>query len=277
MKIGIISEPHLGRARFRKTVNDINLIEQEGYDHWHRSIEALIEKEPDIVFISGDLYDQPNPTSLSTSHAIRGLNTLRESGTAVYVVAGNHEFSNKNFKNDIHPYRVLEAIYPEFNFQYKDEAIIHLSDYVIALLPHQPVKFDDNLKVSNSLSSNYARIMSAVNKTDKKRILVTHGTIESWAKVYSYKGEISESTKVSNMVLSDSFVENFDITIIGHNHQHFTEKIDSKTRGDVFRISPGSLLDERSSKDNGPTLIEVEDGKVKNIDYISIPSINTYK
>lgn len=277
MEIAVISEPHLGRARFRKVRNEINLIEDEGYNHWLKSVQTVVDKDPDVLVISGDLFDSPNPSSLSMSYAMQGFNMLQRTNIAVYVIGGNHDFSLKNHSKKSHPFVILQNLYRDFDFQYEDESIVHLKDHVLALLPHQPIKFKENLNVDeNSLNKNLANIMKEINRTDKKRVLITHGCLESWAQLYSHKGEIQDATRVSNMVIPESFARNFDLTIIGHNHQYIVEKVTSESRGDIHRLSPGSIMDERNDKNNGPCFIDLS-GDQPVFKYIGIDSIKTHK
>lgn len=271
INIGVISEPHLGRKQFRKTEDGINIIEKEGYNQWFKSIDNIIDKNPDILFISGDLFDTPNPSSIAISNAIKGFSKLKDTDIAVMTIGGNHEFDNRNYIKDSHPFNILETIFPEYDFVTKDWLIRSFNGYNIVMLPHQPVELKEDMSISDKGTKNmYADIVSSLSKNDNYNILVTHGLIESWAKGYINNNQLNDSMKISNMIVNDEFANNFNTVIIGHNHQHFVEKVD-KTK---LRISPGSILDERNEKDYGPMQFNTENSK---IEYMGLKNINTYK
>lgn len=276
MKVAVISEPHLGRRQFRKTEDDINVIEARGYDQWHAAIDEVVREGPDALFITGDLFDSPNPSSIAVSHAISGYETLSAHEIAVITIGGNHEFSIKNHKQKSHPFKVLGTAFPQFSFVSEGYDVLSLPEYDIVSLPHQPLDFKDNLDLDKVKTNGiYTKIASEINRTDKKSVLLTHGVIESWAKSFTSSDEIQDGTRISNMIVPDVFAEKFDYVFIGHNHQHFFEEIRTKDGRVSYRISPGSILDERNNKDNGPMFLDLKEEF--NINYIGIPNINTYK
>lgn len=282
MRAAVMSDIHLGRRQFRKTKDDINIIEQAIYDQWLESIDRVIQERPDILFITGDLFDSPNPSMLAISYAIRGYSKLATTDIAVITIGGNHEFSNKNHKESSHPFSILESAFTEHTFVYKDYHVLELSEYNIVCLPHQPVKLKEDLDVNQeSLTPIYARILKDIRRRPKKNILLTHGVIESWAKMYIGQEDIGDGMRVSNMIIRDEFVSNFDLTLIGHSHNHFVERVESKPLNKVTsRISPGGIFDERTAKDHGPIIIDLEkvgEQDDDSIKQIGIPNINTYR
>src|SRR5262245_19864067 len=55
-------------------------------------IIAIAEREqPDLVLVSGDLYDSAAPTPASTRLVTRALSALRRSGAEVVAIGGNHD------------------------------------------------------------------------------------------------------------------------------------------------------------------------------------------
>ncbi|AEA12254.1 exonuclease sbcD, putative [Thermoproteus uzoniensis 768-20] len=98
MKIAHISDAHLGRQQY-------HLPEREE-DYFQAFAEALrLAKGADAVVVTGDLLDTRRP---STRTLLRLLDILGETGLALYVVGGNHDYSH--LRPDETPLRILDKV-----------------------------------------------------------------------------------------------------------------------------------------------------------------------
>lgn len=135
MIIGVISDIHLGKKMFRKINGSMNAYEKEIYLQFLRCIDDFIENRPDIVFIAGDLFEKENPSTIALDFANKGFSKLEKANIPFIVVGGNHEFSNLNYINDVHPFKQFS--YKNGLFVYNDCGFYETEDTIISILPHQ--------------------------------------------------------------------------------------------------------------------------------------------
>jgi len=55
------------------------------------AINKTLELKPDILLISGDLYDKVNPRNPARTHVIRAFRRLYHEGIKIYAISGNHD------------------------------------------------------------------------------------------------------------------------------------------------------------------------------------------
>lgn len=100
-KMAVISDIHIlapellqeDGAAFQKYVSHDRKMLKESPDLLKASVDALLEKHPDVVLVTGDL--TKDGEKLSHEYvAQRLLKPLREAGIRVYVVPGNHDVNN---------------------------------------------------------------------------------------------------------------------------------------------------------------------------------------
>jgi len=60
-----------------------------------RTIDLCLEEHVHALLIAGDIYDSHNPSVSSVGHFLRELNRLKDSGTRVYLIRGNHDQHSK--------------------------------------------------------------------------------------------------------------------------------------------------------------------------------------
>jgi len=90
MIVAHLSDLHLGHRAFDRTERGQNLRERDLAVAFQRAVESLIESAPDLVVISGDIFDRPNPPPSALVALTRGLDELRTNlpDTRVLMVAG---------------------------------------------------------------------------------------------------------------------------------------------------------------------------------------------
>ena len=104
------------------------------------------------------------------------------------------------------------------------------------------------MKVDEALMNQlWVDIINDIRKLKGKVILLTHGVVEemisnNWSKT-GEENEVSEATKINNMILPKILTDKFDYVIIGHIHSPFNllkQKDDSYKKQMV--ISPGATI-----------------------------------
>jgi len=90
MIVAHLSDLHLGHRAFSRSERGQNVRERDLSAAFQRAVDALIQEAPDLVLISGDVFDRPDPPPGALVALTRGLEALHSSlpGTRVLMVAG---------------------------------------------------------------------------------------------------------------------------------------------------------------------------------------------
>ncbi|MEJ2538906.1 MAG: DNA repair exonuclease [Gemmatimonadota bacterium] len=85
-----LSDLHLGHRAFSRSERGQNVRERDLAVAFQRAMEATVEEAPDLVLISGDVFDRPDPPPGALVALTRGLEALhsRLPETRVLMVAG---------------------------------------------------------------------------------------------------------------------------------------------------------------------------------------------
>lgn len=190
VKIGIISDLHLGYARF----------EEDSYTQPEEMLKELAEKVK-VVIIAGDIFDSRIPR-LETIR--RAIEIFKKSKIRIIAIHGNHERRSKGFDNPLNVLATSEAL------EYIDaqRVVIDEGDEKIAIIGIGSVPEEQAEETIKQTIERYPPLPNAFN------ILVIHQNIN----------EI-----VNQSGLSLEFIEKlpFDLVINGHIHKRY-EKINGK-------------------------------------------------
>ena len=276
MEIAILSDLHLGRRNFRRTIGETNMnaIEYKGYEQWDSCIDKIIEKNPDLFVISGDFFHTANPSTLSIEKARLGLSKIEEAGIKSIVVAGNHDSNLINEKNKTHPFKNLN-IFKNIEFVYNEISYTEDDENFIVKIPHFNISTDEEMSNFKTLLNSVVPLLRKNQK--KKKILITHGVSLSWIQRFINKDKEKMKLDSSTMIFPDDFLERFDYTIIGHIHKSFVQSKTNKNQTLSKIIVPGSTMEDNTleisidelSEDGstGPLYLDTISGKIKR-DYI---------
>lgn len=90
MILAHLSDLHLGHRAFDRWDQGVNVRERDLSSAFQRALDAVIGTSPDIVVITGDVFDRPDPPPGALVTVARGLETLRRAlpETPVVMVAG---------------------------------------------------------------------------------------------------------------------------------------------------------------------------------------------
>lgn len=90
MKLVHVSDVHLGYQRFNKiNPQGVNQREWDIIKSFEEVVHKIVSLGPDLVIISGDLFDSPRPSNLSLISAIQLFGYLKNS--RVIIIHGNHD------------------------------------------------------------------------------------------------------------------------------------------------------------------------------------------
>ncbi|MBT8403816.1 MAG: metallophosphoesterase [Gemmatimonadetes bacterium] len=90
MILAHLSDLHLGHRAFDRWERGVNVRERDVAQSVQRAFDAVIERRPDLVIITGDVFDRPDPSPGALVTLTRGLEALHSAlpDTPVVMVAG---------------------------------------------------------------------------------------------------------------------------------------------------------------------------------------------
>ena len=83
---------HLGDLHFGKNIHGYSMIEMDDQPFWaEQLLKKAEELKPDVILISGDVYDRAVPSKEAVKLFDELLTKISEMGIAICVIAGNHD------------------------------------------------------------------------------------------------------------------------------------------------------------------------------------------
>ena len=242
MKIGIISDLHLGKRNY-----GIIELENDFYTQYHKNIQELIKNKVNTVIIAGDIFDTPKPSALAISQFQEGIRQLNKNNINVLNIIGNHTMLQTP-----HHIPADELFTNEFDYQLLNENNKYIQDDIaIVGLPYH-----NNNKLPE-LKEKIHKLAKEI-KNYRLKILVLHQEFQEYC---GFAG--------AKLSIHDIPVQEFDIIICGHIHERKSTLIDGTK---TFYIQPGSIERLNSSEalnefynGKGITIIDTR----KNLDILS--------
>lgn len=210
MKIGVISDMHLGHRQYGSLER-----ENDFYDQYISCIQKMIKKGIDLLIISGDLFDKPNPSPKAMSVYRQGINLVE--GIPVIVTKGNHtmlmrdkHYSVDNYfdDSDLENYRLLD-----------DDFFIDPEENVVI----QGMYYRSDSNLSDFIESQH--LLAEDLDEEMFNILVVHQAFKEYC---GFTG--------AELSLFDLDLEKINLVICGHIHSHAIGVIE-----DTIFLQPGSL------------------------------------
>ncbi len=118
--MGQMSDLHLGYRQYGKydRIKDF-------YNAAISAAELLVEQDPDLILVPGDIFHRPRPYPVDQRQAIKVFNVFKEKEIPVFAIRGNHDasyaWSKRQGGNEIHVFQdlglvnLLEDKYEEVN------------------------------------------------------------------------------------------------------------------------------------------------------------------
>lgn len=270
MTISILSDVHLGLRMFRKTLvpENINAIEYKGYEQWNNCLDNVIEEKPDLLVISGDIFHDANPRSLAIDNAIQGFDKLNRNNIKTIVIGGNHDSSLTNEIVETNPLKNIDS-FENVKFIYDKVTFLEFENTLLTFIPHFNFNISSKKDMQKDMNSIIKKVIVKTKNIDKKKVLITHGVIDSWVKRFMNKKE-NEKYHTGAMCFPDDFVNRFDYVIIGHVHTPFVQNVFDNIN-ESKRIVPGAMLgtntfdltNDTSIPGTGPLYLDTESGNLK--------------
>lgn len=248
MKILHTSDLHIG-----KYIGTYDLKEDTEYV-LNQVVDTAIKERVEVVLISGDVFDRPNPSEEAIKMYVSFLKALLDKNIKVIDISGNHDSGIRlsAYKDILGKGYFVEG---EFNSPMRK---VSLNDEYgpvnFYMLPFfTPFIVKSNLKLEKGLE-NYDLAMDEIIKrenidTSQRNIILAHQFVAGFKfggseEDFSYSNGDEKNVAGVGIISLDKF-QNFDYVALGHIHK--PQKISRET----IRYS-GSLLKYKTSEIDGP-------------------------
>lgn len=248
MKILHTSDLHIG-----KYIGTYDLKEDTEYV-LNQVVDTAIRERVEVVLISGDVFDRPNPSEEAIKMYVSFLKKLLDKNIKVIAISGNHDSGIRlsAYKDILGKGYFIEG---EFNSPMRK---VSLNDEYgpvnFYMLPFfTPFIVKSNLKLEKGLE-NYDLAMDEIIKrenidTSQRNIILAHQFVAGFKfggseEDFSYSNGDEKNVAGVGIISLDKF-QNFDYVALGHIHK--PQKISRET----IRYS-GSLLKYKTSEIDGP-------------------------
>lgn len=248
MKILHTSDLHIG-----KYIGTYDLKEDTEYV-LNQVVDTAIRERVEVVLISGDIFDRPNPSEEAIKMYVSFLKELLDKNIKVIAISGNHDSGIRlsAYKDILGKGYFVEG---EFNSPMRK---VSLNDEFgpvnFYMLPFfTPFIVKSNLKLEKGLE-NYDLAMDEIIKrenidTSQRNIILAHQFVAGFKfggseEDFSYSNGDEKNVAGVGIISLDKF-QNFDYVALGHIHK--PQKISRET----IRYS-GSLLKYKTSEIDGP-------------------------
>lgn len=168
MRIIHISDTHVGyRAYNRIDRQGVNQREYDVLETFRQAVTIAIERDPDLVVITGDVFHTIRPGNYSLLRAYRLLGTLqrKRGGKPLVIIAGNHETPRSS---DTHCILALFENLPGTTAVFDRIRTVELDQANVLCIPSRGV-FD------------IERTVISPNPSAKVNVLLMHGILEGVA------------------------------------------------------------------------------------------------
>lgn len=248
MKILHTSDLHIG-----KYIGTYDLKEDTEYV-LNQVVDTAIRERVEVVLISGDVFDRPNPSEEAIKMYVSFLKALLDKNIKVIAISGNHDSGIRlsAYKDILGKGYFVEG---EFNSPMRK---VSLNDEYgpvnFYMLPFfTPFIVKSNLKLEKGLE-NYDLAMDEIIKreninTSQRNIILAHQFVAGFKfggseEDFSYSNGDEKNVAGVGIISLDKF-QNFNYVALGHIHK--PQKISRET----IRYS-GSLLKYKTSEIDGP-------------------------
>lgn len=91
MKICLATDFHLSYRQY-----GLEERENDFYAQYEKLVDAVIEENPNLFLILGDIFDTPYPKPIAIRRFQDGLKRINEKGIPIYCIVGNHTLVQRN-------------------------------------------------------------------------------------------------------------------------------------------------------------------------------------
>lgn len=269
MKLFHISDLHLG-----KRVYEFSMLEEQK-ELLESILNRIEEEKPDVLLITGDVYDKPVPPTEAVKLLDDFLTKLAEKGLHTYIIAGNHDSAQRlEFgkdiigKNGIHITGSIEKELEHF-VETDDFGKVH-----IWLLPFfKPAHVNGLLGESFTSYGEAAKALLDGSNIDraKRNIILVHQFVTWKGTAERSDSEMLSLGGVEEIDASLFFA--FDYAALGHLHS--PQKMGKETVRYAGSPMPYSFSEIRQKK--GITVVELKGKGDISLDFIPLETKRKFR
>lgn len=181
--------------------------EQDFYDNFELIINDILQKKPDIVIHSWDLFHTSKPSNKSISVVVENFLKLEKSWIKVIIIAWNHDTPRLTLTT--HPFEIFKTLNNFYVF-YEPKIDSFEIDWInFITLPHihDEELFKSEFRKVNDLIINW-----------KSNIFVSH----FWISAREYDEYTDEISWINILVEDLKTLKKFDYVALGHYHKNFS-------------------------------------------------------
>lgn len=208
---------HLSDLHIGKRLNEFSLLEDQAYI-LGQILEITKSEQPDGVLIAGDVYDKAAPSAEAVGLFDDFLTRLSRSGTAVFLISGNHDSPERIAYGS----RILDRcrIYLSPLYEGKTEPVIlkdEIGEVAVYLLPFLKPAMLRRFWPEEEIGSYTDALRLAIGAMDidpsRRNILVAHQFVTGASRCESEEVTIGGLDNVDASVFAA-----FDYVALGHIH-----------------------------------------------------------
>ncbi len=209
-----------------------------------RAVDAILEREVDLVIHSGDVFDSVRPAT----HVIIGFlkqaaRITARAGIPYLVAAGNHETPRLRTTTAALEYGNLVNVYSAHGFELDYELVeVDGVGVGVTLVPHGAVFGTGAVTPEQGADVN---------------VLVTHGMVPG---LEAKQHEMGEANLQSNMISGG-----FDYVALGHYHEFHEHKPNAYYAGATERFGFGEVASKP-----GFAVVEFDSNGLKSVEHVEI-------
>ena len=247
VRIAHISDTHLGYTRYAKlhaetSRNQREVDVQEAYE---RAVDAILERDVDLVIHSGDVFDSVRPATHVIIGFLKQTFRITRQDIPYLVAAGNHETPRLRSTTAALEYANLVNAISAHGFEIDYESVdVGDTTVGVTLVPHGAVFGTGAVTPSRDADIN---------------ILVTHGMVPG---LEARQHEMGEANLQPGMLESA-----FDYIALGHYHDFHEHKPNAYYAGATERFGFGEV----DSKP-GFAIVEFDNNGLASVEHVEIPA-----
>nr|WP_274596111.1 metallophosphoesterase [Rubrobacter xylanophilus] len=242
-----MSDTHLGYTRYARLCPKTgrNQREVDVSEAYTRAVDAILERDVDLVIHSGDVFDSIRPATHVVVHFLKQTARIIGRDIPYYGIAGNHETPRLRATTAALEYATIVGARFVHGYEPDYDAVDVSGVRVgLSLIPHGAVADRE--------------VVVTPNRDDDISILVTHGTVPG----LRIRGHELGEVDLPGHVLDG----NFDYVALGHYHYFHPHRRNAYYAGATERFGFGEV-DARP----GFAVVEFDGNGVKKIEHVPIP------
>lgn len=253
MRIGILSDCHLGERKFRKITNFQNSYESVNNKVFNEALSILEKEKVDACIIAGDLFDNPNPSIKTILQANKLISFSEKLKDKLYILSGNHDWSQSNDAISCHTFDIFNSEKIECVTNYSEVFTIKENNndndsnndsnsvnniVTITMLPYKCLTPENYRNIYKNIEQQQInKLKNKKNNIKYNNILVFHGSVDVNKSILEDEDNI--------FLLPTDIAKNYDLVVAGHVH---IPQIISGVKSKI--LVPGSLMPSNQANDS---------------------------